>query len=302
MREDFMTIINEVLNQAHREQHEKNICLIKKEIEIISRGFFGDCMDFVRNIIITDNLCYTMRIHRFSDLNENANAIAHKFGEGYDIIVNYNNVIFESERGYFLRAEIGNYLFHEFQHVRDNKKHNEHIEQYVQSNNIQENNAIIGEMIFKEFNASYKAQMYNQIIWIFNKYDLDSCIEKHSNLLKKIKEKINNFYLEETEECKQNYLDIATDVLEYTRSIMYSISLACGTNAADNQITYGRKYIDIIIEGIDIQVDCILNDFINGLNAVISDEERIWRYTLNSGMCVFECINKIFKRRLQELL
>lgn len=298
-----MRIIEELSFNEHIEEHRKIILKIRQEIHILLDSKFLSCSESIRNIIITDNLEKTEFAHGYKNLKKDAQATLVKVRRGlYDVVVNYyNNIICESDNTLFLKMEIKNALCHEFQHIRDHKKYDKFIKEYVYENNISENVKIIGERIFFEFNASYQAQRYFQLIWEYNKYAIDTNTKKFNCRIDEIKGMINDLDIENLDVAKEKVEKLNIACLEFVKDLMYDFSLSFGTNAADNKMNRNEKSIDIKVSGIDKEIDTILNSFILGFNNIIDDNKGLIKYSLNHCMDMFECINSIFKKKISTL-
>lgn len=291
-----MRFINEVSAILKNEIHQKNVEFIKGEFLELLNGKYKNCSYKVRNIVITDNLKAIIQKYNYDDLNENANAIICRIGELNDIVVNYNNCILENN---ILRYEIKCYFCHELQHVRDRIKYDNFIVKYCNEHDVSHNQKVIGKMIFKEFNAQFQAQSYSPIFWDFNKYSLETNVQKYRVLFVDIEEKIKK--INNLQMARENLEEIAMDVLNFTRNLMYDMSISFGSNAADNKREQGEKFINIVIEGIDDGVDEILNSFIKGYNEKISNNKELIIYSLKNSLVVYNFINDIFKKQLEKL-
>lgn len=81
---------------------------------------------------------------------------------------------------------------------------------------------------------------------------------------------------------------------------MYCLSLIIATNAADNKRKLNKKYIDIEINGIDNQIDKIINDFIQGINNVLYDDILTLRYSLKNALFIFKKLENLLKEKCSE--
>ena len=294
-----MKFANEVSVISELEIHRKNVDLIQKEFLKLLNVKYKSCANKVRNIVITDNLKSTMERYNYNNLNEKATATTSRIGELNDIIVNYNNCISYIEGNYLLRSEVKCCLCHELQHVRDRIKYDEFIVNYCEEQNISYNQKIIGEMIFREFNAQFQGQSYSPILWEFNKYSLESNVQKYHVMFINIDEEIKK--LNNLEMVQEKLEEIATEVLNFTRNLMYDMSISFGSNAADNRTEQGKKFINIVIEGINDGIDEILNNFIKGFNERISNNKELIIYSLENSLVVYNFINDIFKKIIKEI-
>ena len=273
----------------------KNLQKIAAEVKHIGDDIFGDCVDTLQEVIVTDKIVLVGK-ELGTDLNETATAtLVTEDSNKYSIVVNYNRIILNNGE---LSLYTKNALFHEFQHLKD-KCYDSYIDR-IKANTIQEKNAkVIGSTFFKEFNAFYRAQLYEPVIWESNYYSLDTFVEWCKENIYSIKEEICKYT--EFELIKNNMEHIAERVLNFNNSAMYKIALACGTNCGDNKAKGTGKIITVRVRGIDAGFDECINTYINGLNHNLESNEKIIHYAIDNCMCIYNIINQFFKGWINNL-
>lgn len=287
---DYNIILEEVIFKNNHEQHIKNIASIKEGIKCLIEKKYARVSPLIRYFVITNDLCETARKHKYVDLKARFNAATYKVEDKYDIIINYNDLLFEC--GYVVTSRLFNYLTHEFQHVINYELYEECIKEYQREKSLNEVGVAYSKAFFYEFNCSYNAQRDYPIAWgqcvpvewdkKFQSIKKEACLIKKKD--KQIIEKLNN------------------KIFLFCKDIMYDIAIEAGANLADNE-KKGTKQVDFKIEGIDSSIEMVINDFIEGINSFINDDEKLLKYTIDEGLCLFYCIcniiNEILKDRIK---
>ena len=269
----------------------KNLQLIAAEIKHIGNDIFADCIENLREVIVTDRFAPVGK-----NLDEAATAmLVTEKDNNYSIVVNYNKIVLNNGE---LSLYTKNALFHEFQHLKD-KCYDSYIAG-INASTIQEKNAkVIGTTFFKEFNASYKAQLYEPITWESNFYSLDTFSEWCKKSINGIKTEICKYG--DLESMKNNIDYIAEIVLNFNHLAMYKIALACGANCGDNEEKGGGKLVTARVSGIDATVDECINTYIDGLNHNLESNEKIIHYAINNCMGIYDLMNQFCRDHIDNL-
>ena len=285
----MILIIDEVSFKENKGQHENNISAIKREIENLQENEFLCCLDLLENVVITNDVEYTIQKHGYIEISQGCYAATHKMGDKYDIIVRYDNLHF-NDNGAVL-ADVRNYLFHEFQHIFDHRQYDSFIKNYANENNIDERKMTAKQCYFFEFNASYSAQkFYSRKGW---KIDTQRFREQFIQ----IKTGIDALTLDNVQCAKQ----LNEDAFYFSQEVMYDLAIVSGANAADNEMEQGKKLVMFSVNGINSEIDKLLDKFLEGINDNISDNENLIKYLAENGLCIFDYICGLLKEKLNIL-
>ncbi len=287
-------IKNNLVNHKLDNLIDKNIELLTKEVNFIGNTIFSDYLENLQDVILTDEV---LLVGEKLDvqLNEEANGTLAKLKNNkYCIVLNYNRIVLDNGK---LDLYVKNIIYHEFQHLKD-----AHYDSFFTrtTNSIkEENERIIGMMFFKEFNASYRAQLYEPIVWRTNYYGvadfIDWCKDNIYNIRTEINEYKNIFQI------RSDLERMVEQVQNFNRAVMYKLALACGANCGDNVIKSGEKRITLLINGIDWEIDEYINSYINGLNEALDDDKKIICYAADNCMGIYDILNKFFIKKINAL-
>ncbi len=295
-----MKIINDVLTKDRCSDHDKNMEQITSEINKLLFSKFNNCTPLIQKIIISDNIDRLNNTLKYN-INPEARGTVHRLTNGFAIIFNYNKLIFIEEGRYCLDIIVNNIIYHELCHVRDFIKYDELIDKLALELKLKEFDKYLGKQIFLEFNAQYRAQLYEPIIWECNAYSLDTNIDKYHNMYEGIIKCINELNINDLYEFEKRVKLLSEDISYFSSKIMYDFSLSFGSNAADNKKNTGKKFIDIKIKGINSDIDKLLNSFIEGFNEVINDNKSILNYSFNKGTSIFYWMLEIYNNKSEVL-
>lgn len=282
-----------VLEEGYFDNNQQNnLNKIKNIIDLLLKTEFRNRVNLLNNIIITSDLSKTIEKHNYVNIKETAQGATHKVAKGYDIIFNYNNLGLNDDREF---ANFEQYLYHELQHISDYIEYDDLIKNSSFRIGLKENESAIGRMFFHEFRAAYYSQKYIQLV-SEDKYSLKVNVqdwrEKYNTVIHHI-ETLENY----VEQVKR--INILASDINY--DIMYDLALSCGQNTADNEIKTGEKFTNIEIKGVDMNLDKIINEFIQGINNVMMSEEESINYFLNNGLFIFHHICQLTKEKINLL-
>lgn len=287
-----MALIEEVCFSDNVEMHQKNMCIVKHFIKVLTETVFDNRLDLLRDIIITNNLEKTIKEHGYVTINPTAQALTHLVDGKYDVIVNYNNLNFDNEAHI---KDVESYLYHEFQHVSDHQIYNEIADKYMLQ---YEPKCDFGKTLFFEFRAAYYAQLYTKREQTGQEYiRINELGWKRS--LNSIVDRIGGLQTENTELAMKQIQELNKVIFEFNKDVMYHLILACGENLADNITKKGTKRIDVQVVGLNNQLDQLINEYISVLNEVLESDNQTIEFFIKNGLIVFEHLCSLVKLQLK---
>jgi len=280
-------IIDEVSFNDNKTQHESNISAIKLEIAKLQENEFLNGLDLLNNIVITNNVEYTIQKHGYVKMNKGFYAATHEVGDKYDVIIRYDNLHFNNEGA--VLSDVKNYIFHEFQHIYDHKKYDAFIKNYANENNIDETRMKVIQSFFFEFNASYCAQKY------YSKKGWKLETTRFRERFLQIKNTLDDLKIINVKCIKQ----LNDDAFYFSQEVMYDLAIVSGANASDNEKEKGYKVVSLSNFGINDLIDDLLERFLNGVNQNINDNENLIKYLTTNEMCIFDYICGLIKEKIK---
>lgn len=182
-----MIIVNDVLCKKHKLEHDNNVREIVSLIKSFTKNQFKDCCNFINRIVISDDIKRVNNEYGY-DINIYSQGTVHKTSEGYDIVFNYNKLITVESGHCYLVSHFKTFIYHEFCHIKDHYRYDDII--IIESSKYNELEKFIGKNFFLEFIAQYEAQLYEPLVWDYNKYELGTNTLKfhkmHENIINQI--------------------------------------------------------------------------------------------------------------------
>lgn len=274
---------------------QKNVQMIMIQINHICNDIFYDCIDNLGEVLITDDDSAFKSMVGGWDEMSNAKIVPAIDGK-YNIVLNYDGMILDNGQ---LGVHAKNTIFHEFQHLED-KKYDSFIANIPENTVREANRKEIGKTFFKEFNAFYKAQLYEPLTWEENYYSLDTFVKWCKEEISVLKKMILSY--RDVNEMSDDIDNIAATILNFSRSVMYKLALACGANCGDNVANGKEKTITLVVGGIDQEIDEYLKKYIEGLNEILNDDKKVIVYSINNCMGIYDMFNQFYMKKVDTLL
>lgn len=259
------------ISKYRGQKHDYNLSVLYEFTEMQIDKILGKNKTYIKEVIFTDSITESSNECNESENIFNGNdqsGITIPSGEQYIILINYSHAINKEDANLNLYAQ--HYIIHELTHVKTKISYKKMFKEFEDSVNNSNNctEIYLTKLIFNEFKAEYQAQMLLPLEWDFNKYNVEANIEKSRKRFNNLMELKNSIDLnaELNDDLKNIITKLTNDTIYFIKYLLYDFSLSIAQNAADNINLYNIKEVNIVISGIETNIDTYLNQLIRDFN------------------------------------
>lgn len=248
------------INYGNKEMHESNVKNIKCITEKLLGEMTKDVADKIIEIYITDKFREKCNEHNGIVSKDVAGTII-PIQDKFLFILNYEKCVIYDKENPVLCDIVEHVILHELIHVESNIYKKKKAMDYLTVLEVADMDQRMIYMMYDEFIAEYNAQKRYPILWSYNRYSIDTFIDKinvkHSNINNKLDLLHGKSVISHQQECK----DLSLDVMQMLHTICYDISIMVARCLADNV----NNVSDLNFNKLDVKIRGVIENVVHSI-------------------------------------